>query len=238
MARFTQLPGSARRFLDNVTGEEVSRRVRDEYLRAGMTNEQLANINARENPLLAAARPAKGRKSILKLSEVERNLIAQARIEDKLRRAEIAAEQKAFKEAEKLLAKRTKKKVIKRKKITGALLQPGRMGRRVPFEDYSDYVEMFKEAKAGGKVKFYGLGMQGYHETSGKELDITVFSLRTFTRPIPRDEFDEAMADAIETRAYFIFENYWMHLAFSKEYAAQRATKKRTTRRGKNRGSK
>ena len=238
MARFTALKGSARRYLDNITGQEVSRRTYQEYMRAGMTNEQLASINRRENPLLAAARPAKGRKSILKLSQVERDLIAQARIEDKIRRSEIAAENKAQKEAEKLLAKRSNRKPIKRKKITGALLQPGRMGRRVPFDYYSDYLEMFAEAKRGGIVKFYGLGMQGHHENTGKELDITVFPMRTFTSPIPEDEFDDAMNEELESRAYFIFDNYWMHLAFDKGYAAKRASKKRTTKRGKNRGSK
>lgn len=225
MARFTSLPGSARRYLDNITGKEVSRRTYQEYMRAGMTNEQLASINARENPLLAAARPAKGRKSILKLSQLERETIAQARIEDKIRRAEIAAENKAQKEAEKLLAKRANKKKKPRIKITNRLLKAGKMGRRVPFDSYDDYVLMFNEAKALGTIAFYGLGADGYHENTGKAVSITVFPLRTFTKPVSRKEFNEEMDNEIGERTYFIFDNYFMHLAFKKEYAVAKAKK-------------
>lgn len=231
MARFTRVPGSARRYLDTLTGNEVSRRTYQQYMRAGTTNEQLAEINRSQNPLLSAARPAKGRKSALNLSEAERNLIAQARIEDRLRRAEIAAQTKEQKRIEKELAKRGKKKQIKRRRITGALLKPGKKGRRVPFESYEDYLEMFKDAKRGGIVLFYGLGMEGYHETTGKPLDITVFTMRTLSKPVSEQEFNDRMEENLEEYSYFVFQNYWMHLAFSEEYAAKRATKRRGMKR-------
>lgn len=218
MARFTALKGSARRYLDNVTGKEVSRRQYQEYMRGGTTNEQLAAINRAQNPIIAAARPAKGRKSALRASPQEREIIAQARIEDKLRREVIKQEAKKQREIEKLLAKRGAKKPKRRKRITLSLLQPGRIGRRIEFYTYQDYVEMFAEAKSGGKVKFYGLGMQGYHENTGQELDITVFTMRTFTRPLPEDEFNAHMEEEMENRTYFVFTNYWMHLAFDKQF--------------------
>jgi len=230
MANFERVPGPARQYRNTDTGEIISRRKYLEQKR-GVSNEMFAKMNAVTNPELAALRPARGRKSALKLSKTEQELIAQARLEDKLRQREIREEAKKKREIEKLLKKRGTKKQIKRRRITGALLQPGRMGRRIPFETYDDYVEMFKEAKAGGKVKFYGLGMQGYHENTGQELDITVFTMRTLTRPIPEDEFFAVMEEALEERLYFVFTNYWMHLAFSKEYAAQRAAKAKNRKR-------
>lgn len=218
MARFTRLPGSARRYLDTITGKEISRREYQQFMRGGTTNEQLAAINRSQNPIIAAARPAKGRKSALRASPQEREIIAQARIEDQLRRAALKDEAKKQREIEKLLAKRGSKKPKKRKRITLSLLQPGRIGRRVEFYTYEEYVEMFAEAKQGGKVLFYGLGAQGYHETTGKELDFTVFTMRTLTRPIDEDSFNEEMSEQIESRTYFVFTNYWMHLSFNKKF--------------------
>lgn len=225
MAAFERVPGVLRQYRNTATNEVISRRQYLKTLRAGLSNEKFAQLNAITNEELSVSRPARGRKSLLKTGEVERHQIAQARIEDKKRREELAIEAKKERELNKLLKKRSSKKPVKRKHVTGRLLKAGRKGARVPFDSYEDYVEMFKEAVRGGKVMFYGLGMEGYHENTGKELDITVFTMRTFTRPIPEAEFYSHMEDALEEHSYFVFTNYWMHLAFKEEYAKQKAEK-------------
>lgn len=233
MARFTALNNKTRQYIDNTTGEIISRRQYQQRSRGGITNELNARLNAAKNPELAAIRPARGRASALKKTETEKHLIAQARLEDAARRKEIAAEKKAEREAEKLLAKRATKKVHKRRKITMSVLKPGHKGARLPFDNYDDYVAMFWEAKRGGKVIFYGLGASGYHENTGKELDITVFTMRTLTNPIPETLFNDEMDAAIEEISYFEFSHYWIHLAFKEEFAQQRATKKRAKRKSR-----
>lgn len=225
MAAFERIPGVLRQYRNTATGEVISRRQYLKTIRAGLSNEKFAQLNAITNEELSVSRPARGRKSLLKIGETERKQIAAARIEDKRRREELAIQQRKDRELNKLLKKRATKKPVSRKHITGRLLKAGHMGARIPFQTYEDYVEMFHEAVRSKKVMFYGLGMQGYHENTGKELDITVFTMRTFTRPLPEDEFYAHMEEAMEEHSYFVFNNYWMHLAFKKEYATEKANK-------------
>jgi len=220
MARFEPIKGPGRYYLDTLTGQKVTKRFRDTTLRGAISNEMAAKLNRVTNLELAVSRPARGRKSILKASETERTFIAQARIEDEKRKLELLAKQREEKIIQRTLARRANKKVTP-KRITTRLLKAGRLGVRVPFNTYSEYLQMLKEAKATGQVIAYGLGMMGYHENTGQELAITVFTLMSVNnKPIPEDVFEETFLEERENRMYFVFQHYFMHLAFKKEFAA------------------
>ena len=211
---------SARRYRNKKTGEIISRR-QWLQLKAGTTLENKAKMNRLTNQKLSELRPARGRASALKKSEVEKELIAEARIEDRARRMELAEQAKRERQL-KLIKDRKAKKHVRAKKFNVRLLKPGRLGVRIPFNEYDEYVEIFKDAKASGKVLAYSLGLAGYDERDGKDLGITVFTLRAFDRPIKEDAFNDAMADELEERSYFMFTNFFMYLAFKKEYALQK----------------
>jgi len=225
MATFTALNNKTRQYVNNETGEIISRRQYLKIKRGGISNETNAKLNALKNPELAISRPARGRASLLKKTETERELIAQARLEEKIRKAEIAAEKKKEKELERILKKAGSKKPVKRMKVTNRLLKAGRMGRRLPFQTYDDYVEMYKEAKALRTIIAYGLGMEGYHSSTGEHVVFTVFPMAAFDHLLTEDEFEDGMQDALDERSYFEFTNYFMHLAFKKEYARDKAIK-------------
>lgn len=224
---FKGLGGTAKRVLDLSTGKELSRREYAEKVkRQGLlSNEQLAKLNRDTQPEKQILRPTKGRKSAQKLKEDDAKLEAQKRLleaaKQKRREAELK-EQRAT--AKKIEAK--KRKVIKPKKITARLLEPGKQGRRIPFNTYDDYLQMFTDAKATKKIFAYGLGVEGIDSRSGKIVTATIFTMRGFGRPISEDDFNDAMEEFLTERLYFVFTNYFIHLAFSVEYARQKAARK------------
>lgn len=214
-ADFVRVPGAARQYKNINTGAVISRRKYLE-LKRGVTLEDYAEINRQTNPTLAAVRPARGRASALKKSATEQKIIADARIEDAQRRNEI-------KNKNKLIA--AKSRTVRVKKFRPDLLKPGHQAIRISFNEYSDYVKLFNDAKASGKVLSYGLGMVGFME-NGNDVDdrgITVFHLRAFDRVVSENDFNERMADELEARSYFRFSHFYMHIHFKKEYWLARA---------------
>jgi hypothetical protein len=217
-ADFERVPGAARQYKNKSTGEVISRRKYLE-LKRGVTLEEFAQLNKQTNPELYAARPARGRTSAVKKSPTERAIIAEARLEDMQRRKDIANKNK-------LMAAKTRK--VRTRKFRLDMLKAGRQAVRISFNDYDEYVTLFKDAKATGKVLSYGLGIIGFME-NGYDVDdrgITVFHLRAFDKLIPEDEFNERMTDELEARSYFVFSHFYMHVHFKKEYwlaKAQRA---------------
>ena len=238
---FLPLRNKARQYQNIKTGEIVSRRQYQKVARGGLTNEQFAEFNKITNPKLAASMPARGRKSILKLPKNERDVIAQARIEDAKQKAAILKDKKEAKLLEQRIAKASAKKV-KRKKIRPHLLKAGNKGARISFNNYGEYLDAFNEGKNtfttvnGKRVPLliaYGIGMVGVSEKDGKELGITIFTMRAFDSPIDEDDFNDMVQDELVERPYFLLSHFFMHLAFSIDYAKQ----KRDTalsRKGKN----
>lgn len=223
MSRFVSLKDKGRNYLDTLTGETVSKRQRDKAMRGAISNEMAAKMNKITNPELAVSRPARGRKSILKLSETERAFIAQARIEDEKRRIELLKKEREEAFIRRTLQRKADKKVTP-KHISTRLLKTGRKGVRVPFNTYAEYLVMLQEAKATGKVIAYGLGMMGYNENTGQDLAVTVFTLMSIkNKPIPEDTFEETFLEERENRMYFVFQHYFMHIAFDIKYVEQRA---------------
>lgn len=218
MALFESLKDKGRNYRNTITGEVVSKRQRDKYLRAGLSNETAAKLNKVTNLDLALSRPARGRPSILKKSETEKKLILDARKEDLQRKREIAAEQKELKFIERKIAQQERKKVT-RGRVTKAMLKPGSMGARVSFNTYGEYLKCLAEAKSIGVVRGYGLGMVGFDEKTGEERGITVFGMILIKdAPIKQDVFDERFEEERIARQYFVFQHYFMHVAFREDF--------------------
>ncbi len=220
------LGGTAKRVLDLATGKELSRREYAEKVkRQGLLkNEELAALNKATAPEKQILRPTKGRKSALKLSEGAAKAEAQKRLQNAAKQKRREAEQKAQREtAKKIEAK--KRRVVKPKKISTRLLQAGKMGRRIPFNNYADYLQMFADAKATNKIFAYGIGVEGVDARDGKILAATIFPMRGFAKPIPEELFNDTTEEFLTSRAYFIFTNFFMHLAFNVEYAREKASK-------------
>lgn len=234
MARFKPLGGKSRRYLDTKTGETISRRAYQKITQ-GLSFEEKAAFNRAQDATTSILRPARGRKSALKGTATEKNIIAEARLEAAKRQREIAKAEKERKAVARKIARVTGRKT-KRRKITKKLLKPGSFGARVSFDDYDEYLAILNEARQTGVIFSYGLGMVGVNENTGQDLGITVFRMTFLGDTIPRDEFEYEMSAALEERAYFMFAHYFMHLAFKKEYAQQLALTARSAGRGKKQG--
>ncbi len=227
MARFipTKGPkGQSDYYLDTKTNEVITKRQRAKILRSvfsdvPISNERLARMNLAQNPELALSRPARGRKSLLKVEGVEKATIIEARKEDLKRRKELLDIEKEQAKLERLRTKRENKKVT-RQRVTKDLLRPGSYGARVTFNSYADYLVSLKEAKALGVIHSYGLGMVGFDERNMEERAITFVTQQSINnKPLTKEVFDREFFDALMGKQYFVFQYFFMHLAFKKAYA-------------------
>jgi len=241
--RFRALNDKGRNYLDLETGKTISRRQANKLNRSGLSNEELSRNNRARNLDAALSRPARGRKSLLKADEQEKQFILQARKEAEQRARELKAEEKARRELEREIAKQARKQV-KRGRVTKQLLRPGSKGARVNFNDYNEYLLCLSEAKSIGVVHAYGLGMVGYDENTGENYGITVFTMRYISDPpIPEAVFDERFMEERLERQYFVFQHYFMHIAYKESFYTQvhqdwlsrgkPSRSKRKTRKGK-----
>lgn len=216
MANFKPLGGTSRNYLNLGTGEVISRR---QYLKQtqGTSFEEIARKNKALNPELSALRPAKGRKSALK-SEAAK-MIAEARLEAERRKKEIAdakkAEKKKLKEIERAVSKK-----VRSKKVTKALLKPGKMGVRVAFGDYDRYLGIMKEAQDIGVVFSYSVGAVLRDEETGDERDAIIFGQRIIRDVIPQEELFRQTMAFMESKTYgLVFVHWFVHLSYAKAYA-------------------
>lgn len=219
------LGGKARKYRNIKTGEEISRWAYNK-LKTGVDFRTAAEHARIINPEVAVLRPARGRKSALKKTGVERKMIAEARIEDRQRREEIAKQQAEVRKLERKID-RARNKKVKRRKITKAALIPGRRAVRTPFNTYGEYLEIFAEAKRIGVVAFMGVGVVGLDENTGEERDATIFTMRLLTRPIPEDEFEDEVTNFLEAKAYFAFSHYFAHVAYRADYADAKSLRRK-----------
>lgn len=223
MSRFISLKDKGRNYLDTLTGETVSKRQRDKALRSVFSEKPISNEAAAKqrrltNLELSVSRPARGRTSLLKKSETERKLIAEARIEDEQRKAELAKKEQQERALQRALF-RSANKSVKVKHVTKRSLKPGSKGARFSFNTYSEYLQLKKEAQATGVVFSYGLGMVGYHGETNQSYGVTVFTMEHINnKPIPEKTFYERFDEERMARAYFVFQHYFMHVAFKKEF--------------------
>jgi hypothetical protein len=223
------LGDSARRVVNEATGEILSRRQYAQRVKRGgaLTNEQLAKLNKAQAPIESISRPTKGRSSIQKLAPEVKEEIAKARIESveqKKRREAREKEEKRFeKKLEKLKEEASKR--IKVPRVTLSLLRPGTKGRRIAFNDYSDYLQIIEDSRKSGHVLAVGLGAEGVdsRDEGLRKIAFTVFPMRPVREIIPEKEFYSAFTSEIQSRSYFVFLRYWAHLAFKRESYEKRA---------------
>ncbi len=227
MARFipTKGPkGQSDYYLDTKTNEVITKRQRAKILRSvfsdvPISNERLARMNLAQNPELALSRPARGRKSLLKVEGVEKATIIEARKEDLKRRKELEAEQKEFNALARKIRRQELKKV-RRNRVHFGLLKPGNYGFRTNFNTYDEYLKSLSEAKKMPQLFSYSLGMIGFDDKSGKELGITVFPMMSIkNKPIPEEKFFGRFSEEREERLYFVFQHYFAHWQVRTEIA-------------------
>lgn len=233
MARFKPLGGLARRYLDTQTGEEISR-WQYQKLTNGLDFREQARTNRKADPMLAELRPAKGRKSAVKSVGLERELIAEARLEEREKKKALEEKRKAEKKLNSTIQRKQKRKV-RQKQVSKQLLKPGSYGARISFIDYDGYVKAVKEAQKTGVVFSYSLGLIGVDENTGADLGITAFKLTHVNSIYSRKVFEDEMSAVKESYSYFIFLHYFMHLAYKKDFAQSRANQKGLFKNGKKR---
>ena len=211
------IPGDkARRAIDPATGAIISRRQYDKlYKTFGLSYEEKAKSSRSKKLAQSLARPARGRKSLQKLTEQEREFIVNARIEEH-------QQKKERKELARAIAKQ-ERKVVRRTKITKNLLKPGSKGARGKFNTYAEYLISLKEAQDTGVISDYALGMVGFDEHTAEDRGITVFGLRVISnKPYTEEVFETRMMEERMERQYFVFQYYFIHLAYKSEFYTKR----------------
>lgn len=224
---FKPLGGKSRNYVNEKTGEILSRRQFDKL--RDIFYEKKAAENKAKDQLEQLARPAKGRKSVRKVTPAFKKSIVEARAE---KQAEEIAAEKARKDmaAKVRMVQRRAAKRIHVKKIRDQLLEAGRVGARIPFNTFAEYVDLWKQIqKMGEKIFAYSLGIT-YIVTEersevGQERDVTVFTLMVAKDFIDEEEFDEAMRADMQERTYLKFAHFWMHLKFGNKFAQAKATR-------------
>jgi len=221
------LGGKSRNFVNEKTGEVLSRRKFEEL--RGIYFEKKAAENRAKDELEQLARPARGRKSVVKAAPEFKQSVTQARKE---KRVQVEEEEKATKEMAKRVrtVERKANKKVHVKKIRDQLLKPGRLGARIPFNDYSDYLDLYKQIQTMGKKIFaYGLGItfvvSEERENFGEEVHVTVFTMMAARDKVSKNEFESRMKAAKEEASYLRFKNYWMQIKFGNQFAQEKAAK-------------
>lgn len=219
------IKGTARNYKNVKTGEVLSRRQFDKL--RGISYETKAKTNKAKNEKLQLLRPARGRKSALKLDRDLQEAVATAR---KDRLAELAEKKIIEAETKKLNSKfmRAMNKKTPTPKISKQSLKTGHLGVRKPFSSYEQYVELLTEAQRLGVIFMYGLGWTGVSDRDGQvgeTRDVTVFKMADIKLMRTEEEFNEAFEESILEKQYMHFRNYFMHFGFDKEYARERIRK-------------
>lgn len=222
MPTYRPLGGKSRRYLEIESGQEISRR---EYLKRtrGTSFEKIRDENLRKDPLASVLRPARGRKSAQKAEE--KALIAQMRLEEKREKELRDKIEKERKRVERQIKKVVGKKVS-RKKISKRLLKPGRLGARIVFNSYDEYLEALREMRALGEnvVWGYGVGVVIANEETGEERDATLWTLQGIGETIGEEELWDVTTEFLESRAYKAqFARWFMHVRFAKSFALSKA---------------
>ena len=225
--------GKTERFIDLITGKEVSRRYRDEAVNR-ITYEKKALANKVLNEEEQLARPAKGRTSASKLAPAIKSEVAKVRKEERERKAQVAALEREQRAMDRRAQQLRGKRVNPPKVINGSLLRAGTIGRRINFNNYAEYLDLFEKAKKSRIVFLYGLGWTGIDLRTSREQGVTVFPMRDFGKPISESKFNGEFQQSVEEKSYMEFLHYWMHLAFDVKYARDKA-KKAGARKPKNR---
>lgn len=214
--------------LNEKTGEILSRHAYAKIKHAGLSSHQLAKLNAVTDKAAQIARPARGRSSIQKLAPEYKKTVAELRIEAEQKKKEKAAKAKKADKAHKKIEQLLGKQIVKVPKFSGRLLKPGNKARRVPFNDYEEYVTLRNDAKKSGLVFSYFVGIEGIDTRSEKAdpklISITVFPGTHIGSVIDEETFNDEIQTVLEDKAsYFLLLHYWIHFSFTEAYYTKKA---------------
>lgn len=226
---FKRLPGGAEKVLNTLTGETISDRQYKKLSRqaSGLTplnergekiisNEALAKFNKTISPQSAISRPARGRTSLRKADRLVAEEAARARLEleaakkrehrDRVDQSKIARRIEAAK----------KKKVKARKVSAQGFTKDKRTGQRrraaqYDFTSFDELEELHEQASEIRAIKYWGVGIRGVDERSGKHLDAWLFGLNSMGIEPDEDELEEETADFLEQKPYFLFLSWYVH---------------------------
>lgn len=215
-SQWKSLGGTSRQYANIETGEIISRRRFDEMFNK-LTYETKAAHNKAINPEKAILRPARGRKSYVKAQDWIQKEIAAQRFEAAEKKKKEAESRKREREIQRTVQRKAKKKV-KPRKVAKRYIPKNKLGWRVSFNDYQEYLTLLEDARKTGVIKIYGLGFVGVDSRTGIEKGVTVFRMRSISITESEDEFYGAMEDALNEYSYLDFMHYYIHLAISVDY--------------------
>lgn len=201
----------ARRYVNKKTGVVISRRQFLQHYgkaQAFGTLEKRAKYYSKSDKQLL--RPARGRKSALRVIESEKTAIAARR---RLERQEKAADKKIEKEL--------KRKRRTPKKISVSNFKKGKISRNIELDvDYSEIERVRLEAKKSGIVFGYLVGANMITEM-GEDRTFTTIKLRSISKSFKREEFD-SMLETVQQMSYATLVSLFVHLSLSIDVARKR----------------
>lgn len=218
---FKYLGGKTRRYLNTITGEEISRRQYDKLVNPVISYEKKAAHNKAINPKAAILKPARGRKSYVNAPDWVKEEIAESRLEAEKTRKETEAAIKKGNKAERDTTRLSAKKV-KVKKVRKHLIPKNRIGWRLAFNTWDELNTMVKDAKATGVIFAYALGFVGVDSRIGVLRPVMLQGFKSINNIISEQEFYELMGDAIAQYTYMKLAYYFVQFAIDKKFVAGR----------------
>ncbi len=205
-------PGKARNYVNTKTGAQISRRQYDEHYgsaAAFRTYERKAAHKAAESE--APLRPARGRKSALKLPQKERERIA-------LERREAVAQKKIDKAINRSQARKPRTP----KSLTSKNFPTKRLGRafELPIE-YAEIEGFRQKAAAWGNARGYFVGANFIDTRTGDTGSFAMSQLRSMRKAFSEVDFDNLLR-AIAAKDYIEAFSAFMYVALKIEYARRR----------------
>lgn len=231
---FKRIAGGAERVMNLITGESISDRAYKRLAREAsgntplgpngakiVSNEALARFNRAVDAKAAIARPARGRASLRKSDEALRDELIQARLEKAAKLKRDKAEENARLQVVRRVEAAKKKKIKSRKVTTQGFKKDKRTGERrraaqYDFTSEDELQDLYDEASRISSIKYWGVGIRGVDERTGKHLDAWLDGLFAFDYEPDDIDLEELTSDFQERKPYFVFLSWYVHFAKGK----------------------
>lgn len=206
-----RVPGKARRYINVKTGETISRRqFLQHYGKArpfGSLEKRAKYYASREEQLL---RPARGRKSGLRLSEADK--IVEVSKRKRIKKEKLADEK---------IARELKKKRKPPKKITISNFKKGKISRNIELPIDYNAIEQVRQEAEDSKIVFGYLVGANLITEEGEDRTFTACKLRSIRKKFTFVEY-EAMIERCNEISYARLVSLFVHLSLGIEIARKR----------------
>ena len=236
LSNWVPLGGKTRQYRNIKTGETISRRQYDKL--RGINYERKAYFSKARDPKTFYLRPARGRKSARDLSgEFAQQVIEERKAAEAVKQKEKKAE--VVKRKKKRKFERQVNKRVHQKVVRPQLLKPGSKGARISFDSYEGYLKALNEMRnmrvtVNGQrqpgVAGYAIGVIGTMQVNDVPTVIGAFLTRMRSpqsAPISEDDLIAMTEQFLESRPYFTFLHWFIHIAFNIHYAREKKAKKK-----------